>query len=75
MIAVTSASGTLGTVTELRTLTKLIHDVGGLVVVDHSAAAPYRLLDIEEADVDVVAVNAVAWGGPPIGPWCFAIRR
>ncbi|EUA24428.1 aminotransferase class-V family protein [Mycobacterium xenopi 3993] len=71
LIAVTSASGTLGTVTELRTLTKLIHDVGGLVVVDHSAAAPYRLLDIEEADVDVVAVNAVAWGGPPIGALVF----
>jgi cysteine desulfurase family protein (TIGR01976 family) len=71
LIAVTSASGTLGTVTELRTLTKLIHDVGGLVVVDHSAAAPYRLLDIQEADVDVVAVNAVAWGGPPIGALVF----
>jgi cysteine desulfurase family protein (TIGR01976 family) len=71
LVAVTSASGTLGTVTELRTLTKLIHDVGGLVVVDHSAAAPYRLLDIEEADVDVVAVNAVAWGGPPIGALVF----
>ncbi|WP_144208203.1 cysteine desulfurase-like protein [Mycobacterium tilburgii] len=71
LIAVTSASGTLGTVTELRALTKLVHDVGGMVIVDHSAAAPYRLLDVKETDVDVVAVNALAWGGPPIGAIVF----
>ncbi len=52
-------------------MTKLVHDVGGLVVVDHSAAAPYRLIDIDEIDADVVAVNAVAWGGPPIGALVF----
>jgi cysteine desulfurase family protein (TIGR01976 family) len=71
LVAVTSASGTLGTITDLRAMTKLVHDVGGLVVVDHSAAAPYRLLDIKETDVDVVAVNAYAWGGPPIGAIVF----
>jgi cysteine desulfurase family protein (TIGR01976 family) len=71
LVALTSASGTLGTVIDLRTVTKLIHDVGGLVVVDHSAAAPYRLIDIDEIDADVVAVNAVGWGGPPIGALVF----
>ncbi|MGH3522556.1 MAG: cysteine desulfurase-like protein [Mycobacterium sp.] len=71
LVALTSASGTLGTVTDLRTVTKLIHDVGGFVVVDHSAAAPYRLIDIDEIDADVVAVNAVGWGGPPIGALVF----
>ncbi|MDI3313300.1 MAG: cysteine desulfurase-like protein [Mycobacterium sp.] len=71
LVAVTSASGTLGTVTDLRAVTKLVHDIGGLVVVDHSAAAPYRLMDIREADADVVALNAVGWGGPPIGALVF----
>ncbi|OSC41526.1 cysteine desulfurase-like protein [Mycobacterium decipiens] len=71
LVAVNSASGTLGGVTDLRAMTKLAHDVGGLVVVDHSAAAPYRLLDIRETDADVVAVNAHAWGGPPIGAIVF----
>jgi cysteine desulfurase family protein (TIGR01976 family) len=71
LVAVTSASATLGTVTDLRAVTKLVHDVGGLVVVDHSAAAPYRLMDINEVDADVVAVNAVGWGGPPIGALVF----
>ena len=71
MVAIASASATLGTVTDLRAVTKLVHEVGGLVVVDHSAAAPYRLLDLEEIDADVVALNAVAWGGPPIGALVF----
>jgi cysteine desulfurase family protein (TIGR01976 family) len=71
LVAITSASSTLGTVTDLRALTKLVHDNGGLVVVDHSAAAPYQLIDIDEIDADVVAVNALAWGGPPIGALVF----
>ncbi|HYB38749.1 MAG TPA: cysteine desulfurase-like protein [Mycobacterium sp.] len=71
LVAVTSAAGTLGTVTDLRVVTKLVHDVGGLVVVDHSAAAPYRLMDIQETDADVVVLNALGWGGPPIGALVF----
>ena len=71
LVAVASASATLGTVTDLRAMTKLVHEVGGLVVVDHSAAAPYRLLDVKETDADIVAVNALAWGGPPIGAMVF----
>lgn len=71
LVAVNSASGTLGGVTDLRAMTKLVHDVGALVVVDHSAAAPYRLLDIRETDADVLTVNAHAWGGPPIGAMVF----
>ena len=52
-------------------MTKLVHDVGGFVIVDHSAAAPYRLIDIDEIDADVVAINAVNWGGPPVGALVF----
>ncbi|MHC9296754.1 cysteine desulfurase-like protein [Mycobacterium sp. LTG2003] len=71
LVAIASASSTLGTVTDLREVTKLTHEVGGLVVVDHSAAAPYRLLDLDDIDADVVALNAVLWGGPPIGALVF----
>lgn len=71
LVAITSASSTLGTVTDLRAVTKLAHDQGAMVVVDHSAAAPYQLIDIDEIDADVVAVNALAWGGPPIGALVF----
>ncbi|MBS9536070.1 cysteine desulfurase-like protein [Mycobacterium sp. M1] len=71
LVAITSASNILGSVTDLRPVTKLIHNAGGLAVVDHSAAAPYQLFDINEIDADVVAVNAAAWGGPPVGALVF----
>ncbi|WP_135459399.1 cysteine desulfurase-like protein [Mycobacterium sp. DL99] len=71
LVAISSASSTLGTITDLGEVTKLTHEVGGMVVVDHSAAAPYRLIDINEIDADVVALNAVPWGGPPIGALVF----
>jgi len=71
LVAMTTASSTLGTITDVGAVTKLMHDVGGLVVVDHSAAAPYQLLDINDVEADVVALNAPAWGGPPIGALVF----
>lgn len=71
LVAIPSASGTLGTVTDVAAVARAVHNVGGLVVVDHTAAAPYRLLDIAETEADVVALNAAAWGGPPIGALVF----
>ncbi|MCW1958179.1 MAG: cysteine desulfurase-like protein [Mycobacterium sp.] len=71
LVAVPSASPILGTVVDVAAIAGQVHARGGLVVVDHSAAAPYRLLDIAEAEADIVAVNAAAWGGPPIGALVF----
>ena len=71
LAAVPSASSTLGTLIDVATIAELVHRTGALVVVDHSAAAPYRLLDIGAVEADVVAVNAAAWGGPPIGALVF----
>jgi cysteine desulfurase family protein (TIGR01976 family) len=71
LVAITSASSAIGAVTDLRPVTKLLHENGGTVVIDHSAAAPYRLVDIHELEADILAVNTVAWGGPPIGALVF----
>lgn len=71
LVAVPSASATLGTVTDVGSIAKLVHNSGGLLIVDHTAAAPYLLMDIGETQADVVALNAAAWGGPPIGALVF----
>lgn len=71
LVAMPSASAVLGTVTDVGAVTKLVHDAGGLVVVDHTAASPYRLFDIEATGADVVAVNTAVWGGPPMGALAF----
>lgn len=71
LVAITSASSSVGTVTDLGPVTKLAHENGAVVVVDHSTAAPYRLFDINETEADIVALNAIAWGGPPLGALVF----
>ena len=71
LAAIPSASAALGTLVDVQAVAKLVHQTGGLLVVDHSAAAPHRLLDIGVVEADVVAVNAAAWGGPPIGALVF----
>jgi cysteine desulfurase family protein (TIGR01976 family) len=71
LVAIPSASSTLGTVVDVGAVAAMVHDVGGVVVVDHSAAAPYALLGIGEVQADVVALDVAAWGGPPIGALVF----
>lgn len=71
LVALPSASSTLGTVVDVAAVAARVHEAGGLLVVDHTAAAPFRLLDITETAADVVALNAAAWGGPPIGALVF----
>lgn len=71
LVALPTASETLGSTVDLRTPTQLAREAGALVVVDHTAAAPYRLVDINEIGADVVALNALSWGGPPIGALVF----
>ena len=71
LVAIPSASSALGTVVDVAAVAERVHRVGGLLVVDHSAAAPFRLLDITAAGADVVALNAAAWGGPPVGALVF----
>jgi len=71
LVAVTAASSLVGSAPDVRVAADLVHDVGGLMVVDASGAAPYAVLDLEDLKADVVAVNAAAWGGPRVGALVF----
>jgi cysteine desulfurase family protein (TIGR01976 family) len=71
LVAITAASGTVGTRPDLRRIAQAARKVGALVVVDASAAAPFVPLDITAMDADVVVVSANAWGGPPVGALAF----
>jgi cysteine desulfurase family protein (TIGR01976 family) len=72
VVAVTAASGTVGTRPDLSKITELAHAAGALVVTDASSAAPFVPLDIHDMGADVVAVSATAWGGPTVGALAFA---
>jgi len=72
VVAVTAASGVVGTRPDLTKVTELAHASGALVVVDASSAAPFVPMDIKAMGADVVAVSATAWGGPTVGALAFA---
>lgn len=72
VVAVTAASGVVGTRPDLSKITELAHASNAVVVVDASSAAPFVPMDIRAMGADVVAVSATAWGGPTAGALAFA---
>ncbi|WP_433870847.1 cysteine desulfurase-like protein [Saccharopolyspora sp. CA-218241] len=71
VVALTAASGAVGTRPDVRPAAAAAAEHGALVVVDASAAAPFMPVDITSMGADVVAVNATSWGGPPVGALAF----
>jgi len=75
VVAVTAASGSLGTCPDVRAIAERAHAVGALVVVDATAIAPFAPLDIDALGADVLVVSSAEWGGPPLAALAFGIRR
>ena len=71
VVAITAASGTVGTRPDLRRISTAGRDAGALVVVDASAAAPFVPLDVTMMGADIITVSASAWGGPPLAAMAF----
>ncbi|WP_018683418.1 cysteine desulfurase-like protein [Actinokineospora enzanensis] len=72
VVAVTGASGAVGTRPDLTRITELAKAQRAVVVVDASSSAPFVPMDIQALGVDVVAVSASAWGGPGVAALAFA---
>lgn len=71
VVAVTAASAQVGTRPEIAEITERVRAAGTLSVVDLTAAAAYGSQDIDALGADVVALDATAWGGPPVGALVF----
>lgn len=71
LVALTAASPIVGSAPDVRVAADRAHEMGGLLVVDAIAAAPYAHVDIHELGADVLAVNAPSWGGPQVGALVF----
>ncbi|SFQ44032.1 cysteine desulfurase family protein, VC1184 subfamily [Amycolatopsis arida] len=70
-VAITSASGAVGTRPDVPTVVELAKRVGAFVVVDATYAAPFVPLDLPALGADVIVVSAMAWGGPAVGALVF----
>lgn len=71
LVAITAASGTVGTRPDVATVAEFARRVGALVVVDASYATPFVPLDVNATGADILVVSALAWGGPAVGALVF----
>ena len=67
LVAVTCASNAVGTVNDVRLITRLAHEAGALVYLDAVHYAPHRLIDVQDWDCDFLACSAYKFFGPHVG--------
>jgi cysteine desulfurase family protein (TIGR01976 family) len=67
LLAVSCASNAVGTVNEVRALTRMAHEAGALVFLDAVHYAPHGPIDVREWGCDFLACSAYKFFGPHVG--------
>lgn len=68
--AFTYASNAVGTINDVRRLTRLAHEAGALVFIDAVQYAPHGPIDVREVDCDFLACSPYKFFGPHAGIMC-----
>lgn len=64
VLAVTGMSNVLGTINPIAELSRRIHDVGGVIVVDGAQSVPHSVVDVVAEDIDFLAFSGHKLYGP-----------
>lgn len=64
IVSLAHASNVLGVVNPIKELTKLVHEVGAVMVVDGAQSAPHMIVDVQELDADFYAFSGHKMCGP-----------
>lgn len=67
LVAVTCASNVVGSVNDVRSLSRLAHEAGALIFLDAVHYAPHRLIDVQDWNCDFLACSAYKFFGPHVG--------
>ena len=67
LVAVCAASNFSGSVTPVKEIGRLAHEVGALVFIDAVHYAPHRLIDVTDWDCDFLVCSAYKFFGPHVG--------
>jgi cysteine desulfurase family protein (TIGR01976 family) len=67
LVAVACASNAVGTVNDVRTITRWAHDAGARVFLDAVHYAPHGPIDVQAWDCDALACSAYKFFGPHVG--------
>ena len=64
IVAITHVSNVLGTINDVKKITKYAHEKGAVVIVDASQSIPHRKIDIRSLDADFVVFSGHKMLGP-----------
>jgi cysteine desulfurase family protein (TIGR01976 family) len=67
LVAVSYASNAVGSLTNVKEVTHLAHELGALVYVDAVHFAPHNLIDVQDLDCDFLACSSYKYFGPHQG--------
>jgi len=67
LVAVCAASNFSGSITPVKEICTMAHEVGALVFIDAVHYAPHRLIEVTDWDCDFLACSAYKFFGPHIG--------
>ena len=67
LVSLNWASNGLGTVTDVKKLIAMAHEVGAITVVDAVHYAAHFPIDVKDIDTDVLVCSAYKWFGPHLG--------
>ncbi len=67
LVSVTHSSNVLGTINDMKTIGRLVHDAGAIFVVDGAQAVPHMKVDVKDIDADFYAFSGHKMLGPHIG--------
>jgi cysteine desulfurase family protein (TIGR01976 family) len=67
LVAVCCASNAVGTINDVKTVTRLAHEAGALVFLDAVHFAPHAPIDVQEWGCDFLACSAYKFFGPHVG--------
>lgn len=67
VVAINWASNATGTVTDVKTMIKMAHEVGALTIIDAVHYAPHKVIDVKEIDTDFMVCSAYKFFGPHMG--------
>jgi cysteine desulfurase family protein (TIGR01976 family) len=67
LVAMVHISNILGTINPIKEVAAMVHQAGALLCVDGVAAAPHRLIDVQESDPDFYVFSTYKVFGPHLG--------
>jgi selenocysteine lyase/cysteine desulfurase len=67
VVAINWASNATGTVTDVKTMIKMAHDVGAVTIIDAVHYAPHKVIDVKDIDTDFMVCSAYKFFGPHMG--------